>query len=89
MTSHVTRRFRQLFAELPRHVQRQARHAYRLLSDNPSHPGLHFKQVSSEPPTYSARVGMGYRALCVRDGDELVWFWIGSHAEYDRLVECL
>lgn len=89
MTSHVTRRFRQLFAALPRHVQQQARHAFRLFSEDPSHPGLRFKRVSSDPPTYSARVGIGYRALCVRDGDELVWFWIGSHADYDNLVGSL
>jgi len=89
MTSHVTRRFRHLFAELPSHVQRQARHAYRLFRDNPSHPGLHFKQVHADPPTYSVRVGIGYRAISVRDGDRLVWFWIGSHAEYDRLVEAV
>lgn len=89
MTSHVTRRFRQLFAELPSQAQRQAKHAYRLFCENPSHPGLRFKQVHSDPPTYSVRVGIGYRAIGVRDGDRLIWFWIGSHADYDRLVNSL
>jgi hypothetical protein len=31
-------------------------------------------------------VGLGWRAVGVRDGDTMVWFWIGSHADYDRLL---
>jgi hypothetical protein len=27
-----------------------------------------------------------YRALAVADGSDLVWFWIGTHAEYDRIL---
>jgi hypothetical protein len=38
---------------------------------------------------YSARVGIGYRAVGVLDGDTITWFWIGSHANYDRLLENL
>ena len=75
-----------MFSELPAHVQRQARAAYRLFQADPTHPGLHFKQVNSSPLMYSARVGISYRALCTRDGDTVVWFWIGSHAEYDHLL---
>ncbi len=86
MNSRTTRRFRALFATLPTHVQRQAREAYRLFAQNPSHPGLHFKQIHLDPPFFSARVGISYRAVCARDGNTLVWFWIGSHAEYDQLV---
>lgn len=86
MNSRTTRRFRQLFAALPAHVQRQARDAYRLFRQNSSHPGLHFKQVHPDPPMYSARVGISYRAVGTRDGDTIIWFWIGSHAEYDQLL---
>jgi hypothetical protein len=89
MKSRTTRQFRTLFAELPTHVQRQARDAYRLFKRNPSHPGLHFKQVNADPPTYSARVGISYRAVGVLAGDAVVWFWIGSHAHYDRLLQQL
>jgi hypothetical protein len=32
---------------------------------------------------------MDYRALGVREGDEIIWFWIGSHADYDRLLSRL
>jgi hypothetical protein len=43
MNSHITRRFREMFAALPAHVQRQAREAYHLFRQNPFHPGLHFR----------------------------------------------
>ena len=89
MKSYTTRQFRRLFTSLPRHVQHQARQAYRLFRQNASHPGLHFKRVFADPPMYSTRVGIGYRAVGVLDGDTITWFWIGSHANYDRLLENL
>jgi hypothetical protein len=89
MNSQTTRSFRELFAALPARVQRQAREAYHLFRQNPSHPGLHFKQVHTDPPTYSARVGISYRAVGARDGDTIVWYWIGSHADYDLLLKQL
>ena len=89
MNSRTTRQFRDLLAALPAHVRAQARDAYELFRQNPSHPGLHFKKVCPEPPTYSARVGIGYRAVGAMDGDTVIWFWIGSHAGYDKLLEQL
>lgn len=89
MNSRTTRRFRELLAKLPAHVRRQAQEAYRLFQGNPAHPGLHFKQVHADPPIYSARVGIGYRAAGALDGGTIVWFWIGSHADYDRLLQQL
>jgi len=90
MNSHTSRKFRELFAALPPHVQQQAREAYALFQQNPSHPGLRFKPVDpGPPPVYSIRVGLGYRALGTVDGDTVVWFWIGSHADYDRLLKQL
>jgi hypothetical protein len=63
--------------------------AYRLFRDDPAHPSLHFKQVHPTREIYSVRVGLGYRALAVRDGEVLLWFWIGTHAEYDQLLQSL
>jgi len=59
---------------------------YRLFSANPAHPGLHFKKLQGEDNIYSARMGFDYRALAVMQGDSVVWCWIGSHAEYGRLI---
>lgn len=89
MNSRTTRRFRGLLAALPEPVRRQARAAYRQFLADPSHPGLRFKPVHPDPPVYSARVGIGYRAVGVLDGDTVTWFWIGSHADYDHLLKQL
>lgn len=89
MTSRTTDRFRKAFQKLPPHVQRQARKAYRLWQHDPHHASLQFKQVHAARPIYSVRIGIGWRALGVQSGDEMVWFWIGSHAEYDKLLRQL
>jgi mRNA-degrading endonuclease RelE of RelBE toxin-antitoxin system len=65
MRSHTTERFRRAFQALPDHVKRQARDAYRLLKENPNHPGLRFRQVHPTDPIYSVRISLDYRALGV------------------------
>lgn len=89
MISRTTERFRSAYADLPGHIRRRARGAYRFFRDNPHHPSLRFKQIHTTRPIYSARVGLGYRALAVLEGDVAVWFWIGTHADYDRLLRSL
>jgi hypothetical protein len=89
MNSRTTIRFGTLLAKLPGGVRQQARDAYPLFRLNPAHPGLRFKKVHPDPPIYSARVGIGYRAVGTLDGDTIVWFWIGSHADYDQLLDHL
>jgi len=84
MKSVITGDFREAFSKLPDPIRQQARRAYGLFRQNPSHPGLGFKKVDSENNTYSVRIGLGYRALGELDGDCILWFWIGPHAEYDR-----
>jgi hypothetical protein len=84
--SHTSKRFRDAFDVLPEQVQRQAREAYRLFERNPQHPSLRFRPVHPTRPIWSARISADYRALGVRDGETIVWFWIGSHADYDRLL---
>jgi len=84
--SRTTAQFRKLFAALPGQVQQQARIAYRQFQEDPTHPGLRFKRVHLELPIYSARVNKNYRAVGQLEGDTVIWFWIGSHTEYDRLL---
>jgi mRNA-degrading endonuclease RelE of RelBE toxin-antitoxin system len=86
MNSRTTRQFRELLASLPARVRQQAREAYRQFQQNPFHPGLNFKLVHSDPSIYSARVGIGYRALGVLEGGTVIRYWIGSHADYDKLL---
>src|SRR5437667_11361617 len=61
----------------------------RLGTPPPRHPSLQFRQVHTARPIYSARVGLGYRALAVIEGEVVIWFWIVTHAEYDRLLRSL
>lgn len=85
MISRTTARFRKAFAILPRHIQRQARDAYRLFQENPQHPSLHFKPIHTTRPIYSARIGIHYRAVGILEDETIVWFWVGAHAAYDQL----
>ena len=57
--------------------------SFDLLKSNPHHPSLNLERVNRY---WSARIGLAHRALAVRDGDDLIWFWIGEHGEYERLI---
>jgi hypothetical protein len=48
------------------------------------HPSLHWKRISGA--VWSARVSYQYRAVARVNGEDVLWFWIGSHAGYDRLL---
>lgn len=89
MKSRTTIQFRKAFADLPESVQEQTRNAYRQFKRDPSHPSLRFKKVHSKLPIYSARISKSYRAVGQLDGDTVIWFWVGSHAEYDQLLNQL
>ena len=89
MISHINRHFRELFSKLPNAVQRQAREAYRQFKRNPYHPSLHFKKVHTMRPIYSARINVDYRAVGIKENGEIIWFWIGSHADYKKLLSQL
>lgn len=86
MRSKRTKQFRSLFEALPSTIQREANETYRRFRADPAHPGLRFKLVSVYGPVYAARVGLHYRALAIRMPDYWLWFWIGTHADYDRLL---
>jgi hypothetical protein len=85
--SRTTERFRKALGALPDEVQEQVRAAYHQFIRDPHHPGLRFKPVHPSQPIYSARIGRGYRALGFLDGDTVIWYWIGSHAEYDHILK--
>jgi hypothetical protein len=75
--------FWRLLEQLPARIQEQARRNYELLKNDPQHPSLQFKRVGR---FRSVRIGRRYRALGVEIEDGVLWFWIGTHAEYDKLV---
>ena len=79
----ASRRFWQHYHALPPQVQRIADAAYQLLKADTGHPSLQLKMVGRY---WSVRIGLHYRALSIEEGNDLVWFWIGHHDEYDRLI---
>ncbi len=84
MTDKTHPDFWTLFARLPPAVQELARQRHRQWLENPFDPSLHFKELT--PGLWSARINRQYRVLARRHADLVVWFWIGSHADYDRQV---
>lgn len=89
MTSYTTEKFRHLFSDLPEDIKRKTRKAYQLFQQDPFHPGVRFKKVHRHQPIYSVRIDAAYRALGVREDDAMIWFWIGSHDEYERMLSAL
>ena len=89
MKSYLTRDFISCFRKLPERIKRLAGKNYRIWKQNPSHPALQFKLVGRRRPVYSIRVGLGWRALGLKSDDTIIWFWIGSHADYSGLVSRL
>jgi len=83
MRHFASRAFWEAYNKLPEHVRELANKNFALLKENPQHSSLHFKKVGR---FWSARVGLRYRALAVETDGDLVWFWIGSHADYDTLI---
>lgn len=81
--------FWKAYQRLPQHVQRQARQAYTFFASDPRHRSLEFKRVHHNSSVYSVRVSNDYRALGVQDENDIVWFWIGPHHEYDQLLKRL
>jgi mRNA-degrading endonuclease RelE of RelBE toxin-antitoxin system len=89
MKSQINDDFLKAYRQLPQAIRQQARKAYRLFRDNPQHPSLNFKRVHPNQPIYSARVTRGYRTVGILVDDLIIWFWIGSHADYDKLLKTL
>ena len=83
MTHFTTPSFWDAYRELPEEVQQLADKNFALLKENPRHPSLRLKKVGA---FWSARIGRKYRALARDRTEGLVWFWIGPHEAYDRLI---
>jgi len=66
-------------------VREAARKAYSLFAENPEHPSLRFKKLGGGDSVWSVRINEQYRAVGERNGDTVVWVWIGSHNDFDNL----
>jgi hypothetical protein len=84
MKHRASPRFWACYRRLPEDIQRLADRNYRLFCHNPRHPSLHFKKVRDR---WSVRVGLHYRAVAIEEGEGLLWVWIGTHEEYNQLIQ--
>lgn len=83
MNHRASPNFWACYRRLPAEIQRTADKAFELLKGDPRHPSLQFKKLDE---VWSARVGLHHRALATEVSSGFLWFWIGTHAEYDRIA---
>ncbi len=86
MTHRASGRFWDAYNKLGPDIQALADKQFEVLKRDPRHPSLQFKKVGK---IWSARVNLAIRALAVEDGEDFVWFWIGDHREYERLIRTI
>jgi hypothetical protein len=83
LNHHASPQFWALHEALPSDIRELADKNYKLLKSDPRHPSLHFKKIGD---LWSVRIGLHYRALGMPVQDGIYWFWIGTHADYDKIV---
>lgn len=84
MKHFASPQFWQSYNQLPKEVRELADKNFKLLKADPKHPSLHLKQIGN---LWSVRIGKQYRALGLDKPDGILWFWIGSHADYDKILK--
>ena len=87
MISKTNEDFWSCFHALPKATRKLAREKFHLWQDEPFNAALQFKELLKD--VWSVRINQNYRTLGRRRGNLIVWFWIGTHAEYDQLLKRL
>ncbi len=83
MNHHAASKFWAAYDALPLGIRELADKNFALLKADPRHPSLHFKRIGD---LWSVRIGEHFRALGTEVEDGILWIWIGSHSDYDKLV---
>jgi hypothetical protein len=90
--NRTTRHFRELYDRLPVRIQKLTRKACHLFGHQPDHPSFRrhvLKQTRTgqhQAESISISITMQYRAIYVVVDNLNVWYWIGTHAQYDRFI---
>jgi hypothetical protein len=72
-----------LYRALPQPLRELADRNFSLLKNDPRYSSLHLKKAGR---FWFVRIGLHYRAVAVEVPDGLLWFWIGSHEDYNKLM---
>ena len=84
MKHFASAKFWEYYQSIPQNIQKLADKNFEILKENPKYPSLHLKKIGKY---WSVRVGLSYRALGVTADENILWFWIGNHSEYDKLLK--
>lgn len=87
MISYINPQFKKLYKALPFEIRLLAKKQYNIFKENPYHSSLHFKRVHSNKAIYSCRINKNYRTVGIIKDENIIWFWIGSHDDYDNLLK--
>lgn len=87
MTSYINSQFKKSYKALPKEIKQIAKKQYHIFKNDPYHASLHFKKIHSNKPIYSCRINKDYRTVGVLNNNVIIWFWIGSHGDYDKLLK--
>jgi hypothetical protein len=87
MISHINQQWKKFYKKIPMDIKKIANKQYKLFKENPYHSSLHFKRIHSSKPIFSARINLNYRTIGVLQDSTIIWFWIGSHDEYERIIK--
>jgi hypothetical protein len=85
MKHFAASRFWDCYNKLSPVIRSLADKNFELLKQNSRHPSIRLKKIGKY---WSVRTGLHHRALGIDAPDKtgIIWFWIGSHSEYDRLI---
>ncbi len=78
-----------MLATLPARARKDAQKSWRMWQADKSVPGLQFKKLNVRGNYWSARVNDDFRSVGIVRDDAIIWFWIGSHSQYERLLKAM
>ena len=84
MNSIATSNFWKLYRELPDSIRSASQEAFRNFRDDPAHPALSLERLRCDPDSWSVRITRNYRAVGVKAGNTMTWYWIGSHSDFEK-----
>ena len=87
MKSFTTDRFWEKYYSLPENIQKKADNVFDLWKREPYNSNLRFKKIHQGRDIYSIRIGFDYRVLGLKNQDAIIWFWIGSHSDYEKMLK--
>ena len=86
LVSYTHPDFWTFYNKLPKKVQNLANEKFELFKQNPNHPSLEFAKKGN---VWTVNIGIHYRAIGYKEYNNIIWFWIGSHEDYNKLMKRL